>query len=323
MGKTFGRMIGTVAAMAMVFAWLALPPARAEALRIGTTTSSGYTYLTTEVAIHNGFLKKNGVDGEISVFEGGGKLEQAIISDSIDVAVSGGTDFAYIAKGVPEIAIAAMAGPPLALGVIVAYDSPMKTADDLKGKKIGVGTAGSLTDWLMHHLARQKGWAPTDITTVAVGTTQNGFAALATGQLDAFVGAPAIGFQMELSKRARVLFPASDIVHDFLVYAIFATNKATHDNPDLLRRFLKSWFENIAYMRANKATTVELLQSFTKYETEVQSKDYDLVMPMYSADGRFDKKALDVLAESFVESKTLPDKPDMSRLYTEAFLPGR
>ena len=44
-------------------------------------------------------------------------------------------------------------------------------------------------------------------------------------------------------------------------------------------------------------------------------------MPMYSDSGKFNPKALDVLAKSFVELKTLPTEPDMSKLYTEALLP--
>jgi hypothetical protein len=42
-----------------------------------------------------------------------------------------------------------------------------------------------------------------------------------------------------------------------------------------------------------------------------------------SLDGRFSAKALDVLATSFVDTKALPSKPDMTTLYTEAFLPAK
>jgi hypothetical protein len=42
---------------------------------------------------------------------------------------------------------------------------------------------------------------------------------------------------------------------------------------------------------------------------------------MFTNDGHFDPAALKVLSRSFVEMKTLPDEPDMSKLYTEAFLP--
>ena len=45
-------------------------------------------------------------------------------------------------------------------------------------------------------------------------------------------------------------------------------------------------------------------------------------MPMFSSTGKFEPQALAVLSRSFVEMKTLPSEPDMSRLYTEAFLPA-
>jgi hypothetical protein len=43
-----------------------------------------------------------------------------------------------------------------------------------------------------------------------------------------------------------------------------------------------------------------------------------LAMGLY---GRFNPKALELLADSFVDMKLLPSKPDMSQLYTEAYLP--
>jgi hypothetical protein len=45
-------------------------------------------------------------------------------------------------------------------------------------------------------------------------------------------------------------------------------------------------------------------------------------MPMFSDDGRFNPKALDTLAKSYVDLKVLPQAPDPKTLYTEAFLPA-
>jgi hypothetical protein len=42
---------------------------------------------------------------------------------------------------------------------------------------------------------------------------------------------------------------------------------------------------------------------------------------MFSDDGRFNPKALAVLSRSYVDLKYLPTQPDMSKLYTEEFLP--
>ncbi len=56
---------------------------------------------------------------------------------------------------------------------------------------------------------------------------------------------------------------------------------------------------------------------------DLAARGYDQWMEAYSRDGSFDPAALELLAKSFVEMGLLPTEPDMSRLYTEAFLPGR
>jgi len=45
-------------------------------------------------------------------------------------------------------------------------------------------------------------------------------------------------------------------------------------------------------------------------------------MGMFNRTGRFDPKALDVLARSFVEMGMLPNEPDVTKLITEQYLPG-
>jgi len=48
-------------------------------------------------------------------------------------------------KGAPEIAVGAIALTPALFGVIVPADSPIHSLADLKGKRIGISTVGSLT----------------------------------------------------------------------------------------------------------------------------------------------------------------------------------
>ncbi len=236
---------------------------------------------------------------------------------------SGATDMAFIAKGAPELAVAEEVGAPLNFGFITPYDSPIKSANDLKGRKIGVTSVGSLTQWLVLRLIQQKRWAPEDITFVTTGgDPASQTAALVTGQVDGIMTSSALGLQLELSKRGRLVFPASAIVPDFVSAAIFASSQILRDNPDAVRRFLKAWFETIAFMRANKAEAVEIAMSLTKFSREVETKEYDLVMPTFSTNGKFDRAALKILQEFFLEMKLLDTTPDMSKLYTEAYLPG-
>ena len=93
------------------------------------------------------------------------------------------------------------------------------------------------------------------------------------------------------------------------------------DRPETVRQFLKGWFETIAFMRANKTETVRIAREVTGFDEDVEEREYDLVVPLFSADGKFGPKALATLARSFVELKLLDREPDMSELYTEQFLP--
>ena len=84
---------------------------------------------------------------------------------------------------------------------------------------------------------------------------------------------------------------------------------------------MKGWFEAVAWMRQHRAQTIEIARKITGFSPAVEAREYDLLMPKFSSDGKFDPAALGMLAQSFVDLKTLPAKPDMSKLYTERFLP--
>jgi hypothetical protein len=74
-------------------------------------------------------------------------------------------------------------------------------------------------------------------------------------------------------------------------------------------------------MRGNKTETVRIAKDVMGTDEPTTDAIYDELMPMFSSTGKFDPKALAVLSRSFVEMKTLPSEPDMSKLTTAAFLP--
>jgi NitT/TauT family transport system substrate-binding protein len=296
----------------------------AQTLRVGNPAARNFLFVPFVVAVQKGFFATYGLSVEPVDFQGGSKLQQAMVAGAIDLSVSGATDMAFVAKGAPELAVAAEVGAPFNFGFITPWNSPIKGPDDLKGRVIGVTSVGSLTQWLVLRLMQQKHWAPGDITFAATGgDPASQTAALVTGQVDGIMSSTELGLQLELTQRGHLVFPASAIIKDFVSAAIFASDRLIKDDPDAVRRFLKAWFETIAYMRANKADAVAIASAYTQSAPEVEGKTYDLVMPTFSRDGTFDPAALAVLQESFVEMKLLDAKPDMAKLYTEAYLPAR
>jgi NitT/TauT family transport system substrate-binding protein len=302
---------------------LAAPAGAAETLRVGKAVPEAFSFVPLDIGIKKGFFQKYGVEAQSIAFAGDAKLQQAMASDSIDVALGSGPAMAFIAKGSPIKAIAAMAGPPLLLTLLVRNDDTVKTVADLKGKRVSVSTVGSLTYWLVSETSRQQGFGPKGIVITPMGATQPQIAALERKEIDGMVTDISTALTLERSGKFRILMRFGDLVKDFHIHVIFATNKDIAQKPDALRGFLKGWFETIAFMRANKAESVDIAKAVIGKDADITARTYDALMPMFSDDGRFDPKALATLAGSFVELGVLPEKPDMSKLYTEQFLPAK
>src|SRR5215831_18562048 len=291
----------------------------AEKLRVGKAVPEAFSFVPLDIGMKQGIFAKNGIEVESIAFAGDAKMQQAMAADSLDIALGSGPAMAFIVKGSPIKGVAAMAGPPLLLAIVVRPDGP-KTVTDLKGKKVSVSTAGSLTYWLVSETARRQGWGPKGIEIAPMGAMPGQIAAMKRGDIDGAIMDIGNAFELEKRGEGRILVRFADI-KDFHIHVIFATDKLIAERPQAVRGFLKGWFETIAFMRKNKPETVAIASDVTHKEAEINSRVYDELMPMFSDDGKFNPSALATLAKSYVELQLLPQEPDMKALYTEAFLP--
>jgi NitT/TauT family transport system substrate-binding protein len=288
-------------------------------LQVGKAVPEAFSFVPLDVGIQQGLFRKHGLDVESIAFAGDAKLQQAMAADGIDIALGSGPGMAFITKGSPVKAIAALAGPPLLLAIVVRPDGP-KTVADLKDKKVSVSTAGSLTNWLVSETSRRQGWGPKGIDIAPMGAMPGQLAALKRGDIDGAIMDIGTAFDLEKKGEGRILVRFGDI-KDFIIHVIYATDKVIARRPDDLRNFLKGWFETIAFMRTHKAETVNIAEAVMQKDPEITARTYDELMPMFSDDGTFSPKALAVLTKSFVDMGMLPNEPDPQSLYTEAFLP--
>lgn len=293
-----------------------------DTLSVGKADANASPILPVNVADKLGLFQKYGLDVKIANFTGGSKLSQAMVAGSIDIGVGAGTEMAFVAKGAPIIAVCDDAPPIPFIGIAVPWDSPIHAIDQLKGKRIGISSAGSLTDWLARELAHHEGWGPDGVTRVAIGNGAAAvLAAFRTGAIDADIAVTSNIFSWEEKKQGRLLIPVSKYVGNIAAGAIYATQHLIATDPDALRRFLAAWLETIDYISTHKAETVKIESEVTGYSQGVMAKEYDVTKGMFSRDCKFDAASISNLKQAFVDQKLVDSPPDMSKLYTEAFLP--
>lgn len=318
------RVIVAVAICLALASGLAPVKAAAESIRVGKAVPTAWIFTPIDVGVEVGIFKRYGIDVEILSFAGDARLNQAMAADGVDIGLAGGTNIGFALKGVPIKAVAALLNEPAFMGLTVGYDSPIKTAQDVKDKRIGVTNPSSLTYYLVRELSRRQGWGPEGIAIVPLGAPPAIFAAFKAGQVDGFVSSAEAGFAMEPKREGRVLLTYGTLLPDYHSLIIFSTDSMIAKRPKVLKDFLKGWFETIAWMRANKERAIEISNKVTKLPPDVVSKTYDTVMPTFSRDGKFKPAAIRNVIESMIELGVANkgEAIDPKALSTEQFLPS-
>ena len=180
------------------------------------------------------------------------------------------------------------------------WDSPIHSIDQLKGKNIGVSSAGSLTDWLAKELAAKQGWGPKGVNAVAIGNGANSIiAAFRQNLIDADVSVTSLFLAMEENKTGRLLFPVTKYEGNLAAGTIFASQHLIDTNPNAVRAFVAAWIETVDYIRTHKAETVKIESGITGFPESVMAKDYDLTVGMFTKACKFDAESTRH-AEAFV-----------------------
>jgi NitT/TauT family transport system substrate-binding protein len=306
---------------AVVAALLGVMPAAAEEpLRVGRAIANSWSFVPLDVGVAAGIFAKHGLSIESISFTGSARLQQGLAAKSVDIGLSSGPELAMVAKGAPVIAVGALVLSPR-MTITVRAAGPIREAQDLRGKRIGVSTAASLTEWLTRELARREGWERGAVTAVALGSDAAQIAAMKTGQIDGLVLDVATALRLESAGEGRIVLHFGDIIKDFIQNAAYARRDLLASEPERVRRFLAAWYETIAYMETHKAESIKVAMPIVDLPEALAARGYDEWMQAYSRDGKFDPAALALLSKSFVEMGLLPTEPDMKSLYTEEFLP--
>jgi ABC-type nitrate/sulfonate/bicarbonate transport system substrate-binding protein len=292
-----------------------------DKVKLGKAVPNSFAFAATEVGIEAKVFERESIEIEVTSFRGDAQMQQALAAGSLDIGLGSGPALGFRAKGAPAIGVAAMYGPPANLALVLPLDTPVKAISDLRGKRIGVTTAGSLTDWLVRELSRQQGWGSDGVQVLALGQMQARLAAIQRGELDGMVIEAATGYELEEAGKTKNFLLFGDIAKEFYTHVIFATDAMIEARSELLRRFLRGWFKTVAFMRANKDFVVRSAAKTIEVKPAIAAKIYDAQIAGFSSDGSWSPAAIDVIRQSLKELGILARLPDAKTIYNDVFVP--
>jgi ABC-type nitrate/sulfonate/bicarbonate transport system substrate-binding protein len=187
----------------------ALPTPEKTDIRIGlsVTETSQFAAKLAELA---GIYEKNGLNAEVTVFEGDGKVMQALQAGQLDVGFGGVS--AYVTSQGTDVPVVALAVNARILSDLLVTTADVTSADDLRGKCVAVSTYGGTSHGAVILSLQALGLTPDDVVITEVGGQSARIAALQGG---ACAGAPvdaaqrgemeALGFNFLVDLKAEAL----------------------------------------------------------------------------------------------------------------------
>ncbi|WP_407669658.1 ABC transporter substrate-binding protein [Paenibacillus kobensis] len=154
-------------------------------------------------------------------------------------------------------------------GFYVLDDSPIKTAKDLIGKKIGVNTLGAHSEFVIKEYLRRNGLTEDEIkqVTLVVIPPVNSEQTLRQKQIDVAALGSLLRDKALERGGIRRLFSDYDLFGTFTAGSYVFTNKFIKDNPNTVRKFVEATGKAIEWAR-----TTPREQVIAKYKEIIEKR---------------------------------------------------
>jgi NitT/TauT family transport system substrate-binding protein len=220
-----------------------------------------------------GIFKKYNLDVTMVYIDGGTTLSQAVVGGSVDIGQNGYTPAAAAAVQGADIVFIGGISNKLPFQLVVKKE--IKTADDLRGKKLAISRLGSSSDTAatiaLDHFKLKR----SDVTLLQLGGEGTRTAAMMSGQIDgSFEQYPRTA---ELEEQGYwVMADCTILAGDYPNTSYVSTRRYLKDHGDVAKRFLMAISEALALYRKDKPEALKLTAEFLKTpETHALSETYD------------------------------------------------
>ena len=313
--------------------WLAAGPATAQGL--DKVTVAGWSQPISEITNllaepDKGFFKAKGIALDYIPGNGGGSAIQNMLAGQADIAFTDPASL-YLAldKGEKLVAIYNIY-PQNVFNVVAPKGRGIRSAADLKGKRIGVYSLSSGTRQNLQVLLNQVGLGEKDVTIEVTGLLN--FAPLIQGQVDA-IAATDTGLLVGRAKGLGEVEVIEVKDHLNLPSDIFVVTQATYEaKKPLLRRFLAAYRDSAAWMIAQpqEAARLAVTRAINGRDEAVNLEIIKLrnlasVSPTTDREGlgHFDPEVMQKGADTFHSLGLIGSKLDMAAIVRSDLVPAK
>jgi NitT/TauT family transport system substrate-binding protein len=220
------------------------------------------------VAYERGFYKKYGIDAELIFIQSTPISVASLIAGDVKVANASGSAIASAAAGGVGLVTVACYINTLPYELVV--QESVKSAEDLKGKSIGISRIGSASDTAAHVLIKGLGLEPIkEVPILQVGGASERAAAFRTGRIVGFPSPPGI-IKLAKGMPHRVLISTADFQkrYEFPYICANTTRSFLTGNRDAVKKTVMALTEATQFFKTRKEETKKIVAKYSKQDNE-------------------------------------------------------
>ena len=229
----------------------------AQRVRVGLSALSP-TNWAVWVAEERGLFMKHGVDPEV-IFIGGGSARgvSALMAREVQFMIIGGVGVIGSAlRGTDLVMIASNVN--LSTQQLISRPE-IRTAEDLRRKRVGVTAFGSNTHSVLLMLLRRWSLKPEEISILQIGPSPTMILSLEKGYIDAAVLTSPSDF-IAVERGNRVLADLAEMKLYSLQSTLTTTREHLSVNQDQATRFVRGYAEGIAFIKNHRTASIDILK---------------------------------------------------------------
>jgi NitT/TauT family transport system substrate-binding protein len=266
------------------------------------------------------FFKDEGLTVEITRFQNFAPIAQGMAAGSVVAGEMGvAPSIIVLTRGLPLIApfLTAFSTPDHPFErIMVLPDSPIKTLDDLKGKKLAFLGAGTVPDMLLNGLPKRTKITKQDIKLVPM-PAPNMPDALAQGLVDAIFAIPPADTVAERKYHARTIANATELV-PYAGLSTFALRREFADaNPETARKLFRACVRFTRWIDDNPVDARKVVAKNLGLPGDLAAH---MRIPLFARNGLPVMPNVWNLYEMLVQAKTIDPHPDPARLFNETIV---
>jgi NitT/TauT family transport system substrate-binding protein len=302
--------------LSLVFVFPALASAE-EGFDFPVAASSkvlGYAPLW--VAAGKGFLKREGLNSEVTAMRGTAPAMQALVSDSIYVALAANDGPIGLVEKGADIAMIACGSKTTHM---IMGGKGFKTYEDLRGATIGSSTLTSGTAFLLRRVLKTKGLEyPRDYKLVNVGGSGPAFTALGTGNIAAAILAVPINFRAQ-EMGFNLIGKVTDVFPNYLLSSFSVRRGWAEAHRNEVVHFLKAVLQARKWLEDNRDAGAEFLANDLGIKPKLARKglDYYLEHQAWEPDLSIDMNGLKTVVDIYAEQANLAGGPPNPEKYLD------